>query len=415
MTPRYNPAENMASARHEFGEHGGVNMSIETSTTFTVMEANIMPDIFQGVCTPDEGGCYLYGRHFNPTVYVLGHQLAAMENTESAYCTASGISAIASTIMQLCRHGDHVVAGRALYGGTFALFKDFLPARTNIETTFVDPTDLKAVEQAFTDKTRVLYVESMANPTLDIADLPRLAEIAHRHNAKLVVDNTFTPMVITPSLHGADIVVHSLTKFISGGSDIIGGVICGSKDFIMQLMDVNHGALMLIGPTMDPNVAFKLSLRLPHMGVRMAEHSRRAREFASRLTHLGVSIRHPGLDAHPQNALLRSLANDGYGLGGLITINLDTIEQANHLMETLQNEERFGYMAVSLGYFDTLMSASAVSTSSELGEDALAEAGIPLGLVRMSVGITGSLEQRWAQLERGLRKAGLVQQATGPA
>jgi len=224
----------------------------------------------------------------------------------------------------------------------------------------------------------------------------------------LVVDNTFSPMFITPALHGADVVVHSLTKFISGGSDIIGGVICSSKQFIQELMDVNHGALMLLGPTMDPRIAFKLSLRIPHLGLRMAEHGRRALEFTKRLQALGVPVNYPGLPAHPQHELLSSLCNEGYGMGGIITIECENIEQADVLMETLQNDEQFGYIAVSLGYFDTLMSASAVSTSSEMGEEALEQAGVSGGLVRMSVGISGSLEQRWEELERGVRKAGLV-------
>jgi len=398
----------MARARHEFGEHGGVNMSIEASTTFTVMEAEIMPDIFHGVRTPDEGGCYLYGRHFNPTSYVLGHQLAAMEGTEDAYPTASGISAISSTILQVCPTGGHVVAGKTLYGGTFALMRDFLPDRTGVETTFVDVSDLSEVANAFTDRTRVLYVESLANPTLVVSDIPKLAEIAHRNGAILVVDNTFSPMFITPALHGADVVVHSLTKFISGGSDIIGGVICANKQFIQELMDVNHGALMLLGPTMDPRIAFKLSLRVPHLGLRMAEHGRRALEFTKRLQALGVPVNYPGLPGHPEHELLASMSNEGYGLGGILTINCEDVTQADVLMETLQNDERFGYMAVSLGYFDTLMSASAVSTSSEMGEEALENAGVSKGLVRMSVGISGSLEQRWEELERGVRKAGLV-------
>jgi len=407
---KFDPMESMADMRHEFGEHGGVNMSVETSTTFTVMQAATMPDIFQGRSTPDDGGCYLYGRHFNPTVYVLGRQLAAMEGTESGYCTASGISAVAATIMQICESGDHVVAGNTLYGGTFALLRDFLPPRTGIVTSFVDVSDLDAVEAAFTDRTRILYVESVANPTLQVADLPRLAEIAHRHKAQLVVDNTFTPMVVSPAQHGADIVIHSLTKFISGGSDIIGGAICGSSEFVQSLMNVNTGALMLLGPTMDPRVAFMLSLRVPHLALRMEEHGRRALAFADNLYKLGVDVSYPGHPEHPQHELFKSLANDGYGYGGIFTINARTTKMADALMETLQNKEKFGYMAVSLGYFDTLMSESAVSTSSEMGEEALADAGVQMGLIRFSIGITGSLEQRWAQFEDALERVGLTGQ-----
>jgi len=203
--------EALAELRHEFGEHGGVNMSIETSTTFTVMQADTLPLLFRGLKGPDEGGCFLYGRHFNPTVYVLGRQMAALEGAESGYCTASGMGAISSVLLQLCRQGDHVVASHTVYGGTFALLKDFLPKRTGVETSFVDTNDLAAVEAAFRPETRVLYVESIANPTLRVADIPALAEIAHARGARLVVDNTFSPLILSPIRLGADIVVHSIT------------------------------------------------------------------------------------------------------------------------------------------------------------------------------------------------------------
>ncbi len=407
MHTAFDPVEAMASCRHEFGEHGGVNMSVEVSTTFTVMNASTLPDLFQGRVNTD-GGCYLYGRHFNPTVYALSRQLAAMEDTGSAYCTASGISAIAATVLQLCASGDHIVASDTIYGGTFALLKQFLPERAGIHTTFVDIRDMAAVEQAFTDRTRILYTETVANPTLRVSDLPALSRIARAHTARLVVDNTFTPLIVTPARHGADIVLHSLTKFISGASDIIAGAICGPRDIVQSMMDTLNGSLMLLGPTMDPRVAFHLSLRLPHLGLRMIEHGRRTHEFARRLRALGVPANYPGLDDHPGHDTLRAMANERYGWGGLLTIDAGTLDAANALMETLQNEEQFGYMAVSLGYFDSLMSASAGSTSSELGEDALEDAGISPGLVRMSVGITGGIEERWAQLERACRAVGLV-------
>jgi methionine-gamma-lyase len=179
-----NPVESLAKTRHEFGEHGGVNMSVEASTTFTVMHSNTMPEIFGGKKGPDQGGCYLYGRHFNPTVYNLGKQLAALEGTEAAYCTSSGMSAISSTLLQLCDAGDQIVSSNAVYGGTYALMHDLLPAKTGITTVLVDITDLDAVEAAITPRTRVIYTETMANPTLRIADIPRLSAIAKRHGIK---------------------------------------------------------------------------------------------------------------------------------------------------------------------------------------------------------------------------------------
>lgn len=402
----FDPIESLAAMRHEFGEHGGVNMSIEASTTFTVMKAGTLPAIFQGKQGPD-GGCYLYGRHFNPTVYVLGRELAALEGSEAAYCAASGMSAIAAVLLQLCDHGDHVVASSAIYGGTFALLRDFLPAKAGLQVSFVDVTDPAAVEAAITPRTKVVYCETMSNPTLRVPDLPRLAEIAHRHGAKLVVDNTFTPLVVSPIQHGADVVVHSLTKFVSGASDTIAGAVCGTTEFVMSMMDLHMGSLMLLGPTMDPRVAYAISLRLPHLGLRMREHSRRAQIFAERLTEAGLKVIYPGLPEHPDHALLERLGNAEYGFGGVLCVDLGTVERANRFMELLQNRDRFGFMAVSLGYFDTLMTCPAATTSSEMREDELRRAGISPGLVRISIGYTGTVEQRWRQMEDALEELGV--------
>lgn len=403
----FHPLESLADLRHEFGEHGGVNRSIEASTTFTVIEAGTIPAIFQGLRGPESGGCYLYGRHFNPTVYTLGRELAALEGTEAGYATASGMSAIACTVLQLCSPGDHVVASNVLYGGTFALLQRYLPAKCNVHSSMVDIGDPIAVEAAFTSQTRLLYVESMSNPTLVVADLPRLAEIAHRHGALLVVDNTFCPLIMTPAKRGADIVLHSMTKFMSGASDIIAGAVCGSKTLINSLMDVNTGGLMLLGPTMDPKVAFELSLRLPHLGLRMREHSHRAQVFAERLAERGLPVIYPGLPTHPQHDLLRRIGNvEEFGAGGLLGLDLGTTDRAFRLMEVLQDPQHFGYIAVSLGYFDTLLSCSAVSTSSEMPGNVQHDVGLSPGLVRISIGYTGSLEQRWKQFDQALRTVG---------
>ncbi len=277
-----NPIEDLAHLRHEFGEHGGVNMSVEASSTFTVIDPKTMPDLFQGRAGPDKG-CYLYGRHFNPTVYNLGRQMAALAGTDAAYCAASGMGAISAVMLCLCNAGDEIVASNAIYGGSFALLNDFLPAKAGIRTRFVDITDVDAVRDAITDKTRLVFTESISNPTLRVADIPRLSEVTRERGISLVVDNTFSPLILSPASLGADVVVHSITKFISGASDVIAGAICGSEEFIGDLMDLHMGPLMLLGPTMDPNVAASVSLRIPHLPLRMTAHSERALAIASQV------------------------------------------------------------------------------------------------------------------------------------
>ncbi len=398
----FDPIRSLAAVVHEFGEHGGVNLSIETSSTFTVMEAGVMPEIFKGMRGPEAGGCYLYGRHFNPTVLVLARQLAAIESTESAYCTASGMGAISGVLMQCCDSGDHIVASDTLYGGTWAFLHDFLPPKTGVTTTFVDFTNPAAVAAAITPRTRVIYGESISNPTLRVADVPALSKLARSRGVTLVIDNTFSPLILSPSRHGADVVVHSLTKFINGASDLVGGAVCARREFIDKLFDLHTGALMLLGPTMDPRAAYEVAMRLPHLALRVREHSARAMELAKRLEARDLRVCYPGLASHPDQALLARLANAGFGCGGMMTIDLGTLDRANSFMEHLQNRESFGFMAVSLGFAETLMSASASSTSSEMDEAGLKQAGISPGLVRFSVGFTGTLEDRWAQLERAL-------------
>ena len=405
---RRNPIEDLAHLRHEFGEHGGVNMSIEASSTFTVMDPHTIPEMFQGRKGPENAGCYLYGRHFNPTVYNLGRQLAALEGTESAYCTASGMGAISATLMALCPNGGRIVSSNTVYGGTYALMHDFLPRTAGVTTSFVDITDPDAVRAAITDETRVLYTESVSNPTLRIADIPQLAEIAHDAEIPLIVDNTFSPLILSPAVLGADVVVHSMTKFISGMSDVIAGAVCGSHDFIEQLMDLHSGTLMLLGPTMDPKIAAEISLRIPHLPLRMTAHGERAFALAERLDVAGQDVCYPGLAKHPDRDLFDELRCPDYGYGGVLTLDLGSEERANELMALLQNTYRFGFMAVSLGYFDTLMSCSGSSTSSEMTEEDKTAAGISPGLIRMSIGYTGTLEQRWGQLRSALQDIGCI-------
>ena len=403
MKQPFDPETAITQVRREFGEHGGVAPSIERSSTFTVMEPGMMPEIFAGRRAPDREGCYLYSRHFNPTVDVLDRYLAAMEGTEFAVGTASGMAAIACPILQLCQSGDHVVASGCVYGGTYALLSQFLP-RHGIETSFVNPSDLDAFAAAIRPSTRVIYTETMGNPTLAVANIRALAELAEAHGITLIIDNTFAPLLISPARHGAHIVVHSMTKFINGASDLLAGCICCSRDFGHALYDLHSSAVMLLGPTMDARVAFDIIQRLPHLPVRFREHSRRAEAIAERLEAIGLPVLYPGLKSHPDHELFASLINPGYGHGGILAIDCGSPERANELLAVLQNEQNFGLIAVSLGYFDSLMSASSVSTSSEISAEEQREMGLSPGLLRISVGITGSLETRIAQIETGVRQ-----------
>ena len=405
--PEFKPEKAMYEIKRDFGEHDGVCPSISRSSTFTVREPGTMPEIFMGIRGPEKDGCFLYSRHFNPTVDVLARHLAAMEGTEFAICTASGMSAISCAILQLCRSGDHIVSSHTIYGGSWALLHDLLPSM-GMTASFVNPADPAAFEAAMTPQTKVVYVETLANPSLRVADIPRLAEIAHARGAWLIVDNTFTPLIFAPALMGADVVVHSLTKFINGASDLIAGAICASEQFVYRLMDLHTGRVMLLGPTMDPRTAFDVIQRLPHLGLRMKEHGRRAMAMALKLKEMGVPVVYPGLPEHPQHERFKSMMNPEYGFGGLFNIDCGTVEKAERLLSVLQNQVRFGLIAVSLGYYDTLMSCSGSSTSSEIPPEDQATMGLSPGLLRISVGYTGDLDDQLKALATGIEEAGVV-------
>ena len=254
----------------------------------------------------------------------------------------------------------------------------------------------------------MLYTETIGNPTLKIADIRALSKLAKAHGLALVVDNTFTPMMISPARLGADVVVYSMTKYINGASDLVAGAICSTKALVHQLMDLHTGRVMLLGPTMDPRMAFDIIQRLPHLALRMREHSRRALAICRRLEELGVPVVYPGLASFAQHDLATDSDQPGYGYGGMFTIDCATRERADDLLDELQNKEDFGYIAVSLGYFDTLMSCSGASTSSEISREEQQKMGLSPGLIRLSIGYTGSLEKRMEQMERAVRAVGLV-------
>jgi len=384
----FKPANNIQDLQY-FGEFGGVNPSISDSSTYTFLSAKTMFDTFEG----NADGCYLYSRHSTPSNLYLGEALAAMEGTQTATVTASGMGAITPVILQLCEAGDHVVSSRTIYGGTYAFLKNFTP-RFNIETSFVDITKLDIVEASITKNTKVLYCESVSNPLLEVADIKGLAEIAKRHNLQLVVDNTFSPLSISPAKLGADIVIHSLTKFINGSSDTVGGVICGTQEFIDDLRNVNNGACMLLGSTMDSLRSASVLKNLRTLHIRMQQHSYNATYLAEKFELDGLKTVYPGLASHPSHELFKSMMYDKYGFGGMLTIDVGSIDKANELMEMMQ-EKNLGYLAVSLGFYKTLFSAPGSSTSSEIPDEERETMGLSDGLIRFSIGLDADIERTY--------------------
>lgn len=382
-----------------FGEFGEVNPSISDSSTFTFLDPKTMEEVFHNGIA----GCFLYSRHSNPTTDALAKALADLEGTEAAVCTASGIAAIAGTILQLCSAGDEIVSARTIYGGTYALMTSLLP-RLGIKVRFVDIHDLNSVRAAIRPATKLLYCESMSNPLLLLADLGALADIAHARGIQLVVDNTFSPLIITPARFGADVVIHSLTKFINGTSDCVAGVVCCRQSFADQLIDVNSGTLMLLGPVLDPIRAASILKNLHVLHVRMAKHSENALRVARALEEDGYRVFYPGLPSHPQHEFAKKTFNPWYGFGGMVTFDMETHERAMAAMKRMQ-EELVGYLAVSLGYFKTLFSSPAHSTSSEIPEDEQRAMGLGPGLIRMSVGIDHDIDRTIQRLRTALASA----------
>lgn len=385
-----------------FGEFGGVNPSISDSSTYTFLSAKTMFDTFEG----NADGCYLYSRHSSPSNLYLGKALAAMEDTETATVTASGMGAITAVLLQLCRKDNHLISSRTIYGGTYAFLKNFTP-RFGIDTSFVDITNLKQVEAAITPQTKVIYCESVSNPLLEVADIKGLAKLAKKHKLTLVVDNTFSPLSISPAKLGADVVIHSLTKFINGSSDTVGGVVCGTQDFIDQLRNVNDGAAMLLGSTMDSLRSASVLKNLRTLHIRMQQHSKNAMFLAKQFEKLGIKTVYPGLESHPSHQLFKTMMISDYGYGGMLTIDVGDLDKANSLMELMQTRN-LGYLAVSLGFYKTLFSAPGSSTSSEIPEEEQLKMGLSDGLIRFSIGLDADIERTYNVMLQCMKELNIV-------
>lgn len=397
----YKASDNILDLQY-FGEFGGINPSISDSSTYTFISAKTMSDTFDG----NTEGCYLYSRHSSPSNLYLAEALAALEGTENANVYASGMGAITSVILQLCNAGDHLVSSRTIYGGTYAFLKNFVQ-KFNVDTSFVDITTIDAVENAITPKTKMIYCEAVSNPLLEIADIKALAALAKKHNIPLVVDNTFSPLSILPAKLGANIVIHSLTKFINGTSDTVAGVVCGTTDFCASLKDVNNGAAMLLGSTLDSYRAASILKNMRTLHIRIKKHSENALYLSKNFEKDGLRVVYPGLASHPSHSKMKQQMVAEYGFGGIMTLEVGSLDKANALMELMQ-ERNLGYLAVSLGFYKTLFSAPGTSTSSEIPMEEQEKMGLSNGLIRLSVGLDNDINRTYNMMRKCMIDLGIL-------
>lgn len=321
---------------------------------------------------------YEYARTQNPTRAALEANLAALESGRAAFAFASGMAAI-NAIASLLKSGDHVVVSDNVYGGTFRLFEQVL-RRYQITFTYVDMADLEAAERALTSTTRLLFVETPSNPVMRLTDLAAAAELAHRHDIRLVVDNTFaSPYIQRPIELGADIVTHSTTKYLNGHSDSVGGVVIATRDDdIAWLKFIQNAAGAILSP-FDSWLVLRGTKTLP---VRMARHSISGLALAEFLeAHPKVSrVYYPGLPSHPQHGLATRQMR---GFGGMLAFDLGSLEHAR----TVLNGVRLMALAESLGGVETLISHPATMTHAAVPAERRAALGITEGLVRISTGL----------------------------
>ncbi|MBI1923552.1 aminotransferase class I/II-fold pyridoxal phosphate-dependent enzyme [Candidatus Poribacteria bacterium] len=343
----------------------------------------------------DEDSGYVYTRWGNPTQSVLENKIAALEGGEAALATASGMAAISTALLTLLASGDHVVAMDSLYSASYNILNDDL-RRMGVETTFVDAADVRAIERAIQPNTKVIYIESPANPTLKLVDIAACAEIAKGHGVTSMIDNTFaTPCGQQPIALGIDVVVHSMTKYLSGNGTVIAGVIVGAKVFIDR---AKKGALRNLGGVISPFNAWLTLHGVATLPLRFERHCENARAIAEFLENhpLVEWVRYPGLPSHPQHELAKRQMRD---FGGMVTFELKGGREAG---ESLVNRIQLCSLAVSLGDVRTLVCHPASTTHSQVPPEARRRAGITDGLVRVSVGLE-DVEDIMADLDQALR------------
>lgn len=339
----------------------------------------------------------IYSRFTNPTVRAFEDRLAALEGGERCIGTASGMSAILTTCMALLSAGDHIVASRSIFGTTVGLFNNIL-SRFGLETSFVPLTDYDAWAEAIRPETKMLFLETPSNPLTEIADIRRLADLAHDNGCWLVVDNCFcTPVLQLPFRHGADLVIHSATKYLDGQGRCIGGAIVGPRDL---LEDKVFGFLRTAGPSMSPFNAWVFLKGLETLKLRMQAHCDNAGRLAEWLeSHPGVrQVHYPGLASHPQHDLA---ARQQSGFGGIVSFEVAGGREA--AWRLVDNTGIFSITA-NLGDVKSTITHPATTTHHRLSDDQRREAGITPGLLRLSVGHE-DLDDLQKDLEVALDKA----------
>ncbi len=351
-----------------------VSMPIYQSSTFYFESAEQAQACFEG---REEG--YIYTRLSNPTQTALETEIAYLEGTEDAIAFASGMAAISTTVLSLVKPGENFVSADTVYGGTHALFTKVLP-NVGIEVREVNPADLEQVESAIDEKTRMLYIETPANPTMRCYDIEACARIAKKHGIFFAVDNTFmTPYYQNPCQLGADIVIHSATKYLGGHGDTVAGIVASSA----ELCGIIRENLVDYGGIISPFNAWLILRGLKTLPVRMDRHTENATEIAKFLSfHPKVaSVSYPGLRTHPDYEIHRRQAR---GAGGMLCFELKGGREAGRM---LLDSVEICTLAVSLGDVDTLIEHPATMTHSTYSAEELAKVGITEGMVRLSVGL----------------------------
>ncbi len=373
-------------------EFGPVVPPIYQTSTFKFKDADHGARLFKG----EETG-YIYTRMGNPTIEAMEDAIAELEQGAKAIGCASGMAAVNLVFIALVSKGDHIICGNSVYGPTTSYLTQIL-ANFGVETTFVDTSNLNEVESAFKKNTKIVYFETPGNPTLSVSDIQKISEIAHSFGAKVVVDNTFlSPVLQQPLLFGADIVLHSMTKFLNGHADVVAGIVV-----LKNGEDYKHFRKIsnLVGGVIDPFNAFLVHRGIKTLEIRMKKHCENALRIAQFLeSHPKVAkVWYPFLPSHPQYELSRKQSKGG---GGVISFELKGgIEAGKRVMDNV----KIWQLAVSLGGVESLIQHPASMTHASMSKDLRLQAGITDGLVRLSVGIE-DVEDLIRGLEQGLKFA----------